>query len=488
MQKELVILIHGTFDWEEHDTENGKEFNPKTNENEPKPANWWQTNSSFSQYLESELGDNFQVKRFKWPYGDNLESSRINGAKTLTKLIISLEEDNINYHIIGYSHGGSVAWKALWKVASLYAVNEYDEQPLSYLKSVTTVATPFFKEFNSKKRTKPFNKHLRKLLTGFTIFVITCLVIIYQLPILSQVPTFLLPTIIIISITYCIYETFKLLIIKLKQTYSVPTFPISKLIHNKVLILKTEHDEAFKAIQQSFKIPKTPVLWLESKEPKRTHSDKITSIFENIEMPKEVLTYWFTKFIVNPAITLIAWYRIRSTAKNIIQGDNRILGDFKSVSTTPSTFFKDKPDLPDFIIQDIIKKADAQASKSFTRIREMIASPIDNFILSKDNLNNVFTMKELIHNNYFDSEFIRELLVLHIKENSDSDSPSGTSNETLNWYKQSFKPHTSSDVLQDYINKQETKYKEWPDRLTRIQDIAQNEIEKSSKKDWSEFL
>jgi hypothetical protein len=127
-KKNIVILIHGT-------TSLLSSENPIK---EITSAQYW---GNVRVELQQRLPDNYTLEFFDWS-GDNSEKSRRKGAESLCSRLTELEAQNIDYHLIAHSHGGSVI---------LGALNEFTkkEQELSSLKSWITIGTPFFK-FNTK--------------------------------------------------------------------------------------------------------------------------------------------------------------------------------------------------------------------------------------------------------------------------------------------------------------------------------------------------
>lgn len=120
---EIVLLIHGTNAGDPCDS------GPR----------WWQRDSDFFGCLSDELGQHFDCQPegrvFHWS-GENSEVSRRNAGEALAGWILDYEKAGRRYHLIGHSHGGSVAWHALRR-----AMREVGQ--LDGLKSWTTVGTPF---------------------------------------------------------------------------------------------------------------------------------------------------------------------------------------------------------------------------------------------------------------------------------------------------------------------------------------------------------
>jgi hypothetical protein len=120
----VVIVIHGTFADNESDV--GEQ--------------WWQRGSAFERWLSNALGEAFatpcEIEAFHWS-GLNTETARRMAAKALSRRLEALEQLSRPYMIVGHSHGGSVAWRALVE-ASRYAPG------LPSLRRCVTVGTPYF--------------------------------------------------------------------------------------------------------------------------------------------------------------------------------------------------------------------------------------------------------------------------------------------------------------------------------------------------------
>ncbi len=122
-ESERVILVHGTFASSAEDHGTG----------------WWQIGSSAYRELKKRLPPGVSLasegELFRWS-GENAERARSKAAVRLLDHIKASEESGRPYHLIGHSHGGSVIWAAL-RLATAR------KQELRYLKSWSTVGTPF---------------------------------------------------------------------------------------------------------------------------------------------------------------------------------------------------------------------------------------------------------------------------------------------------------------------------------------------------------
>ncbi len=98
---DLVVFVHGTF----------------AASSEEEGSRWWQRGSEHWRWLQAHLpagvvlGDD-SVRPFMWD-GCNSQISRLRAANRLLALMLELERQGRNYHLIGHSHGGSVIWEAL---------------------------------------------------------------------------------------------------------------------------------------------------------------------------------------------------------------------------------------------------------------------------------------------------------------------------------------------------------------------------------------
>lgn len=123
-----IIAIHGTYAHMDTGEAPG----------EAPLVQWWQPDSDFQsdmkRLLQAETGD-LEVVPFKWS-GDNSERGRRKAGRDLLALMLELERAGEPYVVIGHSHGGSVAAKAMLEAAR-------QNIPLTNLRRWMTVGTPF---------------------------------------------------------------------------------------------------------------------------------------------------------------------------------------------------------------------------------------------------------------------------------------------------------------------------------------------------------
>tara|TARA_R110000787_G_scaffold241259_1_gene347443 strand:- start:49 stop:1440 length:1392 start_codon:yes stop_codon:yes gene_type:complete len=123
--KIAVVTVHGTNDSLE--AESGAE-------------KWWQSTSPFSQRTTRQLaakGMDVEVIAFKWS-GANSALARERGAIRLAKMLRKSARTYDSLHVVGHSHGGNVADHAAELIG-------WGRRRRSYLGSLTTVGTPYFK-------------------------------------------------------------------------------------------------------------------------------------------------------------------------------------------------------------------------------------------------------------------------------------------------------------------------------------------------------
>ncbi|NKZ09093.1 hypothetical protein [Actinomadura latina] len=90
---DLIIFVHGTFSSSDEDA----------------GSRWWQRGSENWNWMQAHLpsgtallGESFQL--FRWD-GRNSQASRLSAANKLLALLLELEKQGRNYHLVGHSHG-----------------------------------------------------------------------------------------------------------------------------------------------------------------------------------------------------------------------------------------------------------------------------------------------------------------------------------------------------------------------------------------------
>ena len=100
---------------------------------------WWQLGSTFQTELLKRLHlapDQVEIAPFQWAEGRNSEIQRRIAAQELLNNLNKLEDQGVDYYLIGHSHGGSVIYNAL-----LLSLRK--ERPLERMKHGCTGGTPF---------------------------------------------------------------------------------------------------------------------------------------------------------------------------------------------------------------------------------------------------------------------------------------------------------------------------------------------------------
>ena len=158
LSRDTVLFIHGTFAYDERDR-----VPPGS------AGKWWQRGSAFADAL-AKLLPNCDIAPagnrvseacppwwwyrrrphlppsdsvFHWS-GANLESARrVAGDRLLSHLRRLIQDSPRGIHIIAHSHGGGVAWEALCLALDRQRDGKDSIDVLEYLKSWTTIGTPF---------------------------------------------------------------------------------------------------------------------------------------------------------------------------------------------------------------------------------------------------------------------------------------------------------------------------------------------------------
>lgn len=140
-KQEVVILVHGTY----------------ATADEDEGLLWWQKGSDFYENLARQLPDHIRIVEpgeiFRWG-GENNQLHRMAAARKLKDFVQTYEDQNIPYHIVAHSHGGSVAWYMICWAELRYAIDptqqlarfllrRYAKTKLPNLRNLITVGTPF---------------------------------------------------------------------------------------------------------------------------------------------------------------------------------------------------------------------------------------------------------------------------------------------------------------------------------------------------------
>jgi len=113
---------------------------------------WWQKESPYQTELAKRIepadGTPLSFFPFHWT-GANSELARREAGRDLFNLMVEMEAGDGAYHVMGHSHGGSVAMEALRRSGTL-AATAAQFYPLQKLGSWMTIGTPFL-EFRKKR-------------------------------------------------------------------------------------------------------------------------------------------------------------------------------------------------------------------------------------------------------------------------------------------------------------------------------------------------
>jgi len=454
MAKQQVIFVHGTFATSDDDVGD----------------KWWQRGSQFWKAISVNLCDQVALgeegRLFRWT-GENSERARRTAAFDLFwRVLLPLEEQAIDYHLVGHSHGGNVIRKALMIAAK-------QKYPLTHFRSWTTVGTPFLQIQSS-----------------------------YSLR--SAVAAFLIPTIILLAgafaLTYWIgslmnltsesvhhEEIFVILALLMTPVYlffvAGPVFSFFNSREQRLLAaVREQHesrwlglwstrDEAISAIGHvlraaphvmphmgSIPIVLDPLLNFEGRlEAKRTarkppggiHIPFLTPAFESLIQRQTTSYLWWTRFY----LTFLIWpYRLVNNVMLAPLGD-RFIGEqtrragagidvpgvyAASVEATPFGA-RLSSGLPASVDQRVITGSDSHAAAMVPQLRKLLAES-DGATGFKTFFKDL-QLKELVHNSYFDDEAVVKLIAHHINEHSGVSAPPAVLDaECTEWYRGSRSP------------------------------------------------
>ena len=386
--KQQVIFVHGTFASSELDEGLG----------------WWQRGSEFWRTVSTKLCAEVELplerRLFRWS-GENLERARYEAATVLLNdWLRPLEAEGTSYHLVGHSHGGNVIRQAI-----VIAGNE--QKPLRYLKSWTTVATPFVNLQPTFLATR--NSLLVLAFFGFALGFCLLATLLGSWFTAPSFPALLAALLV-----------FPMLVLVVGTVFFLTPIAEATVVNGEGnwirdsaspyascwLGLWSNRDEAISALMRTstIRIPLVPRV-----RPKRR-------VFRaEIWLMGPATRLYATAF--NSLFAPIADRFVRGALSQSAIGNDRPGSWVQGITPWPFESLAKicLQGLPADLDNEIVNKADEYAAKSVPRIRSLL-SPNQQAVYESPYEN--WSLRELIHNSYFYYERVAQLIAFHINHHS----------------------------------------------------------------------
>jgi hypothetical protein len=420
-----IVLVHGTFAEDPSNVGNS----------------WWQETSSFQIDLRERLASQSisldpSAHTFHWS-GENLESSRFAAGVSLLALLMRFESRRRPYHLVCHSHGGSVAWEALKQSVSIKRETPAGESSsqnggLSYLRSWTTIGTPFIRQsvpLVRNWRLAIFNLLRVVLLLGGTVLVLIGAVNGWLLPrsFLISIPLILIWPFIV---SLCVGTLMHFAMTEQARADQVEDQRLAdhaaQLYRDRWLGVWSSEDEAINGLRVSTALngPVVPRL----KRPPLVFKTQ-AAVTREIEPIARIWRFCFNRFVA-PVLDSVTW----STLAKNIQGNDRPAMRVAKVETSPHATMVSTA-LPEEVSIALGRIADQKASRMIPQIRLALGQAAAGQgigIVTK----NEDAARALVHTSYFELADVVWLIAHHIATVHGSDSDSEIRKELLLWYRE----------------------------------------------------
>ncbi len=381
-EKDCLVLIHGTFAEDEEKKDDG--------------LRWWQNGSDFSESLFRKIGqDKRPPELFHWD-GRNAQSSRSNSAIKLRDYIAKRKREGRRVHLVAHSHGGNIAWDAC-----------LDEETLKCVASLTTIGTPFFRlgEHKTAERLAVFVQAISLILVIAPVLAAFGIARSLQLDVVLVWAALAL-------ISAPLFQSLLTGYLHVSKRRMIPV--LHALIASRSIEIYSKDDEAIVALDEFSRnkreiIPK-PTLF--SSTQFLSDLDGFMPAIKVVQLPLNALVWILMhafRFFVNPLI----W---RSLKANALGADVRNVY-LDGVSASPGGTDSVGPPLP-IPIQTRLREGANEALKSrVDRIRPLLITSFGDDFSLIDGVRVAFRGESqpfLVHNSYFDCEFVIEVIAERI--------------------------------------------------------------------------
>lgn len=452
---ERVILVHGTYS------------SAKSDEG----ARWWQRDSQFVRDLTTRLPHGIRLLDqgdfFAWS-GANSYAERRYAAIELYKFLQKFESDDIPYHIVAHSHGGSIVWDTLTLfntkiesevlLADIFRKKQIMADRFTQLRSVTTIGTPFV-------HWAPKSELLGRLgkTVPFGVFFIGILFVsvIFLLALGSSVITGYERIETGIFVSFVILLSLAILS-TLVGFLDTTTTMASEREHARRAVLKhgakwlgihSAYDEALNGLRASQFI-RHPILARNDKTTTRSFpAFNIANMDSSLSLRFDRLVWWPFKKVMSilmPLLDRLVWSQLEAIAL----GGDRLGSKAGSVSSSPIADLPEMPSLNDAVSRRLLKKADTWLSQATPELRSLLVAWWSTAVVevNKDVLSQLGD-KALVHTQYYDDSEIVDLIVLHISESSQNSMIQSNFDATDSaWYREYRKQ------LEDALNELQVMY------------------------------
>ncbi len=354
---------------------------------------WWQKKSRFWHALSAKLDiseANSPSHLFRW--SGSLDALEWNaGGQALLLHLSKLEKQNTPYHLIAHSHGGNVVWQML-RIAE-WQVQRKGLYPLECLQSITTIGTPFLQ----------FSKLPFKVSNTLEVLLPIAILSCFFFPLWINFGWWALLSVLSVPIVFLV-STLALYSVKLAALTGFDD-RIAKRYKNSWLSIWSRDDEIVNALRSALLLARKPKSRVKpSPLVSREHSNSWVSF---VLLPHTAVT-WILNWLIKPKIV--------STAAQKALGV-RSLRFVLDVDPWPCVQLAKLTEEPIASVRQSLRvDADSKLAEVVPELRNALKSlsyDVDlNLIrqlLSPD-------LSELVHNSYFQHEWVQNRIIRHITE------------------------------------------------------------------------